>query len=102
MLDVASNQTAFVGYSATVDPFPITTGALLPSGIVGTAYNSVQLAAPDCGSGCTWTTNGAPPSGITLSSGGLVSGTPTATFTGSFTAIATGPNGSARKQFSLS
>jgi hypothetical protein len=104
LTDVVTNQFASVGYSVTVDPFAITTGGVLPSGVVGTPY-SRTLSAPGCGAGCTWTTTTGF-SGLTLTTdaatgNGVLSGTPTGTFNGSFTAVATGASGTARKQFSL-
>ena len=104
--------------SLTVDPFAITTNGALPQGIVGTHYPNLALAAPGCGShkrvslvsfwswlfgrhrGCTWTALGDLPSGLSLSSGGVISGTPGSTFNGIFSIqAANSSSGAVQKVF---
>jgi hypothetical protein len=91
-----------------VDPFAIVAGTngVLPNGTVGSAYNTtgyqLTTSPANCGSGCTWTfQNGQIPNGMNLSAAGLLSGTPTATFAGSFQAMATGSLGTVVKTVSI-
>lgn len=67
------------GLSITVTDLTITTTSPLPAGAVGTAY-SQQFAATGGTSPYTWSvaTGSTLPAGLTLSSTGLLSGTPTA------------------------
>ena len=76
--------------SLIVDPFAITTSGTLPSGIVGTPYAAVALAAPACGNdtrstlarmwgwlfnrrrGCTWTAQSELPDGLSLTERGVL------------------------------
>jgi endo-1,4-beta-xylanase len=74
------------------------------AGTVGTAF-SKQLTATDSAAGqtLTWTATGLP-AGLTISSGGLISGTPTANASASVTATATdttGVSGSATFTFTI-
>ena len=62
------------------DPLHITTAAL-PNGVVGVAY-SVQLQATGGIGPYTWSATGLP-AGLTLTSDGLLSGTPSASGSGS-------------------
>jgi hypothetical protein len=99
--DLTSNISLGYGYSLVVDPFPITTGGSLPQGMIGVAY-SQTLSAPGCGTGCSWSVaSGSVPSGLTLSSAGALSGTPNGYYNSSFTAQASGSNGTAQKILSL-
>ena len=100
LTDLSSGETLTVTYSLTVDPFPITTSGVLPRGVVGTPY-SEALTAPGCGAPCNWSTTTTNLAGLSLAPDGTLSGTPTGTFNGSFTAIASGPNGSAQKILAL-
>ncbi len=97
------------GYSGlyakwTVDQVPptITTSSPLPSGTSGSAY-STTLAASSGTTPYTWSlASGSLPVGLSLSGGGAISGTPTASGTSSFTVRVTGGNGlSSTKAFSL-
>jgi Putative Ig domain len=67
------------GLTVTVTDLTITTASTLPSGAVGTAY-SLQLAATGGTSPYAWSvaSGSTLPAGLTLSSAGLLSGTPTA------------------------
>jgi hypothetical protein len=69
--------------TVTVNP------ATLPNGLVGTAYNQALSAVPS-GSYSFVRVSGALPGGLTLSSFGVLSGTPTVSGTFSFTVRATG------------
>ena len=61
------------------------TTSSLPGGIVGTVYSQTLTAAGGVG-GNTWTTSaGSLPAGLTLSTAGVISGTPTAAGTSNFT-----------------
>jgi hypothetical protein len=89
-----------VTYTLTVDAYPITTPGVLPRATQSTAY-AQQLSAPGCGAGCVWSTTAVLPAGLTLSASGLLSGTPTGTFNGSFFVTVTGSNGTAQRLFAL-
>jgi len=68
-----------------VSALAITTTSPLPGGQVGKSY-STTLAASGGISPYTWSnTSGSLPAGLTLSTGGVISGTPTATGTSTFT-----------------
>jgi hypothetical protein len=74
----------------------------LPAGAVDMAYNQT-LAATGGTTPYTWSvSSGTPPAGLSLSTGGLLSGTPTTAESSSFTVRVTGDNGaSSTKDFSL-
>ena len=66
-------------------PSVVVTTATLASGVISTTY-SQSLTAEGGTTPYTWTiTNGALPTGLTLSTSGVISGTPTVTGTSSFT-----------------
>jgi hypothetical protein len=66
------------------------TTATVPNGVVNVAYTNISLAAQGGILPYTWTiSTGALPTGMTLSSGGALGGTPTATGTFNFTAKVT-------------
>ena len=89
------------GYNLTVYPFAITTGQVLPQGTIGASY-SQTLAAPNCGSNCTWAiVGGSPPNGLSMNSAGVISGTPNGFSTNTFTVQASGSNGAAQKVFGI-
>src|SRR5438309_602935 len=84
----AAAQTATAVLQITIAPAPlvITTVSPLSSGQAGSAY-STTLAASGGSTPYTWTVSaGALPGGLTLSSAGLISGTPITAGTFSFTA----------------
>lgn len=92
------------GKGANKAPDWVTAAGALSSGQTGAAY-SVQLTAIDETTlACTYTvTSGSLPNGITLSSSGLLSGTPTVASTFSFTVKATDVGGGfAERSFSIS
>lgn len=75
------------------------TTATLPTGVAGTAYGSVALAASGGDGIASWAlTAGTLPAGLTLSSGGLLSGTPTAAGTSDFTVEVTSTDGQTADQ----
>ncbi|HUB66305.1 MAG TPA: putative Ig domain-containing protein [Candidatus Methylacidiphilales bacterium] len=81
-------------FSLTINlPLTITTSNPLPSGGLGTAY-SQTLAASGGVTPYTWSiANGSLPAGLSLSSAGVISGTPTSVGTASFTVQVTGADG---------
>lgn len=90
----AHNATGSQAYSltvvaATIAISPTTLGPLT----AGTAYSQTLSATGGNGS-YTWSTAGSLPPGITVSSGGVVSGTPTSSGNYSFTVTATDSLGS--------
>jgi hypothetical protein len=100
LTDVATSKSISQTLTLNVDKFAITTASPLPQGTVGVPYNAT-LAAPGCGGTCTWTLGSSLPSGLSLSTGGVIAGTPTASFNGSVTINASGSNGSVQKRFGL-
>jgi len=82
--------TATKAFTGTIEaPLTITT-ATVPNGVVNVAYTSTQLVATGGATPYTWTISaGALPAGMTLSSAGVVSGTPTTAGPCSFTAKVT-------------
>ena len=115
---VTANQTATIGASYTsggvtktnsvsvsivnvAATLTITTGSL-PSGTVNTAYNRT-LAATGGTTPYSWSLSaGTLPAGLTLSSAGVIGGTPTAAATSTFTVRVTdGAAATATKQFSV-
>jgi large repetitive protein len=71
----------------------ITIPTSLPSGTANTAYTSTQFYASGT-EPITWSNTGSLPSGMTFSSSGLLSGTPTNTANSSITFTATNAYGS--------
>jgi hypothetical protein len=72
-----------IGITVTASPLVINTTSL-PSGTVGTTYSS-SLSASGGTPGYSWTvTSGGLPAGLTLSSGGQISGTPSTSGTSNF------------------
>jgi hypothetical protein len=82
----STNATLSITINATQPPSVSTTNSNLPAGIQNSAYPSTTLQASGGVSPYTWTvTGGSLPTGLTLSSSGVISGTPTATGTFNFT-----------------
>lgn len=83
----------------------IVTLSPLPTGVAGIAYTALQLVATGGDSTYTWTVpsgQASLPSGMTLSSAGLLSGTPLAAGVFQFTARVTdGANANVERQYSL-
>lgn len=101
-VDSATPTPARTQVKFTIDigtKLTVTTGSLPPA-TRGTPY-SAQLTASG-GSVSSWTVqSGTLPAGITLSSGGLLSGTPTAEGSSTFTVLASGGGKSDTKQLTL-
>ena len=98
-----SYDTASNPITLSVNAAPsITTSSPLPGGVVGVPY-SQTLAASGGTAPLTWTvTSGSTPAGMNLSSGGVLSGTPTTAALYSFVATVTDANSvSANKTFSI-
>lgn len=74
-------------YNGTVQPgIPVLNPATLPNGAIGAAYTAALSVTQGAGAPYTFTlVSGALPAGLTLSSGGVISGTPNTA--GSFTAV---------------
>ncbi|WP_349961798.1 putative Ig domain-containing protein [Rhizobium sp. ZPR3] len=89
----ATDSHAFTGsqaYSITIGTPTITIApATLPAGTAGTAYNQTLTASGGAGGYSYSLTTGSLPPGVALSSGGVLSGTPTAGGTFNFTVKAT-------------
>jgi len=80
------NTTATGNFSITVNTILAVTTSSLPNGTVGTPYPSTNLAASGGVTPYSWSvTAGALPGGLTLTSGGQISGQPTTSGTFSFT-----------------
>ena len=82
-------------------PVVITTGSPLPTATIGVPYFQTLQATGGTGSFAWSVTAGALPAGLTLSSGGILSGGATAVGTASFTAQAVSGPVNASKAFSL-
>ena len=98
-------QTATKSFALTINSvvaLSITTASPLPAGTIGTAY-SQALSASGGTQPYIWSiTTGALPAGLTLSSGGVISGTPTTVGTANFTVqVADSLMRTATKAFSL-
>ena len=79
---------------------PVTIGAPLPNGTVGAAYSATVPRTG--GEPVTFAvTAGSPPSGLTLSTDGVLSGTPTTAGAFTFTVTATNPVSSASRVFTV-
>jgi hypothetical protein len=89
----ATDSSAFVGsqtYSPTIFPAIVVSPSSLPAGQVGTPYSQTITATGGTGTGFTFSvTGGSLPPGLTLTPGGLLSGTPTTAGNFSFTVTAT-------------
>jgi putative Ig domain-containing protein len=83
----SASHTASLTFSVTVSNLLTVTTNSLPAAYAGTAYSQTLAAAGGSGTGYKWAlqTGSALPAGLTLSSGGLLSGTPAASGTASFT-----------------
>lgn len=81
-------ETATQSLSITINPLLAITAASLPNGVVGTAYSATLQSTGGVGT-ATWTVPpGALPAGLTLSSAGAISGTPTTAGASTFTVTA--------------
>jgi hypothetical protein len=73
----------------------------LPGATVGTSYSTTLAASGGSGTKSWAITAGSLPAGLSLSSSGVLSGTPTAPGTASFTAKVSAGTASSQRQFSL-
>jgi hypothetical protein len=86
----SANHTASQSYTLVIALPPITiTPTTLPNGTLGTAYSQQLTATGGAGGYVFGVGSGALPGGLTLSSAGLLSGTPTAAGAFSFTVSVT-------------
>ena len=104
--DSASNTASATLNLTIAAGVSITTGATLPGGYAGTAYSQTLAATGGSGSGYTWTVTGGAASltaaNLSLSGGGVLSGTPAATSSPSFTVKVTdSANNTASATFNL-
>jgi hypothetical protein len=101
----SGNNSASKQFTITVNPAVSITTASLPAGTAGSAYPSTTLAATGgTGTGYTWSTSaGTLPSGLSLSSAGVLSGTLSGTATTSTFTVQVTDSGSnsATKQFTI-
>ena len=79
---VTASRQITIGTAAAV----LAIGGNPPTGVVGTAYSSALTASGGTGPYTYALLSGSLPAGLTLSSAGLISGTPTASGTSTFTA----------------
>ena len=88
----------FLGSTAsttvTVDPAIVIAPTALPTGRVGVAYSQTITASGPTGPYTFTVTSGTPPAGLTLSTAGALTGTPTALGTATFTVSAINDTGS--------
>ena len=84
-------------YTVTINPAPSITTAGLPSGNVGQMYNQAINVTGGTGT-ITFSSSGTLPPGLTLSAGGVLSGTPAAPGSYQFTVTATDSIGVAANQ----
>ena len=103
----AADATKSASSTVVVTPPPSITTTSLPNGTVGTAYSATLQATGGAGT-LTWTVvTGSLPAGLSLSSSGTISGTPTATGVLTFTVKVTDSSGgqagplSAQQQLSM-
>ena len=96
-----TTATKALSINIAVPPLVVTT-ASLPNGMAGAAY-SQTLAASGGAGGNTWAvSSGSLPGGLTLSSGGTISGTPQAAGTANFTVqVKDSANTTATKSLSI-
>jgi hypothetical protein len=97
----SAQATATQAFTITVAAALTITTATLPNGTVGAAYSQTLAAAGGSGTLAWSISTGALPGGITLSSAGSLSGTPTAPGTFNFTVSVTGGGQSASKAFTI-
>jgi hypothetical protein len=95
------SDTQALSLLVNVPAVNITTSSPLPPATQSSSYSQTLSATGGTGS-YTWSLeSGTPPTGLSLSAGGVISGTPTGTGTSTFTVRATSGSVFATKQFSL-
>ncbi|MGA9750656.1 MAG: putative Ig domain-containing protein [Acidobacteriota bacterium] len=87
-----TGSTAYVLTIGTACPTIMLSASSLPDGTVGVAYNQVMSATGGTAPYSFAVTSGSLPAGLTLSSAGVLSGTPTVSGTSIFTMTATDAN----------
>ena len=88
------------GFQSLTSTAPTITTTVLPGGANGVGYTYTLTATGD--PTITWDiTVGAPPTGVTLSAGGVLSGTPTLVESQTFTVRATNSSGNNTKSLTL-
>jgi hypothetical protein len=97
----SAGHTATQAFTITVTAVLTITTATLPNGTVGTPYSQTLTAAGVSGTLAWSISTGALPAGITLSSAGSLSGTPSAPGTFTFTVSVTGGGQTATKTFTI-
>ena len=86
----AQMASASLSITISVTPLSITTSGSLPTGVVNSVYRGATLQATGGISPYTWSVPpGTLPAGLSLSSAGVISGTPTASGTFNFTVTVT-------------
>jgi uncharacterized repeat protein (TIGR03803 family) len=93
----STSATSSASYTVTINPPVTIAGATLPSGTTGSFY-AQSLAASGGSSPLTFSASGSLPPGMTLSSSGELSGTPSAAGTFSFTVTAIDTTGASASQ----
>ncbi|GEM_PF-2997140 len=90
----ANNSNDIQALSITVNPTPVLTTTSLSAGNVGAAYYNESLAVSGGTTPLIWSVfSGTLPPGLSLSTGGVISGTPTTSGTSNFTVRVTDANG---------
>ncbi len=84
-LEDALSYTASRALTLQVNPALSSTTSTLPSGVQNVGYSQTLVAAGGAGSNVWSLQSGTLPAGLTLSAGGVISGTPTATGSSTFT-----------------
>lgn len=82
----------YIAPSPNLPPHPAPVGAVLGGGTVGVAYSETITSVPGQPPITYVVTSGSLPAGLSLASGGVISGTPTTVGTSSFTVTATDAN----------
>ena len=95
--NAAGSNTKALGITIATPPVIIT--GILPNGTVGTAYSQTLTATGT--PPITWLASAGLPNGLTLSAGGVLSGTPTAIGSFNFTIMATNAAGTDSKSFTI-
>jgi hypothetical protein len=90
----ADGLTGSQNYTLLINPAVTLSPAMLPAAAVGNVYTQTLTAMGGAGGPFTFAvTMGSLPAGLTLAAGGMLSGTPAASGTFSFTVTATGASG---------
>jgi hypothetical protein len=88
--DSSGGAPAMANFTLQINPTPLVfSGSTLANGTVGSEYSATLTASGGNTPYSYAVTNGSLPSGLTLSTGGVISGTPTATGTSTFTVTVT-------------